>query len=339
MRVELREQRRDRAAPLEASAGCGEPPPAPRVTLTYGAAEPTDEGLGGTADVICDRLEARDLEGQVGVQGDDAITVMLAREDARDFAAGLTSQGSIYFYDFEPNVVPLTPDGKRGGVTPSELEAQSTNDRHGAVLVASLQEPSTCEDCPSATPAFYLFDQNGKYLAGPTSSKAGVLALAAVDSPSPDQRLLDVPIGTTVVSEEPANGGTTRYFVLHDDPALTGADITDPEQGTDPATGAPSVTFGFTDEGAAAFQDLTRDIAQRGLEAGGGDPYSFAIVVDDDIASRPIVDPVQNPDGIDGSSGAQISGGLTVDEAQQLAATLQAGSLPVPLQLTGVSAG
>lgn len=322
----------------EASSGCGEPPPAPSVTLTYGAAEPTDEGLGETAAVICDRLEARDLEGQVAVQDDDAITVILAREDARDFAAGLTSQGSVYFYDFEPNVIPLTSGVKLGEVTPGDLEAQSTDSQLDAVEVASEQEPGTCEDCSSPDPSFYLFDKDGKYLAGPTSSKAGVLALAASSTVSSGQQLLQVPVGTIVVSDD-TEATRTRYFVLNDDPALTGADITDPVQDTDPYTGEPNVSFGFTDEGAAAFQELTRDVAQRGLESGGGEPYSFAIVADDEIVSRPIIDPNENPDGIDGSTGAQISGGLTATEAQQLAATLQAGSLPASLQLTGVSTG
>lgn len=323
----------------EAGAGCGEAPASASTTLTYEAAEPTDDGLAETAGVICDRLEARDLDGQVAMAGDDAITVTLAREDARDFAAGLTSQGSIYFYDFEPNVVPLTPAVKPGEVTPGDLEAQWTPSQLDAVDIAAQQQASPCDDCSSPSPSFYLFDEDGKRLAGPTSSKAGVLALAAVSSLSSDQELLEVPPGTIVASDETGNGGTTRYFVLNDDPALTGADITDPVQGVDQATNAPNVSFGFTDEGAAAFGDVTRDIAQHGLESGGGDPYSLAIVVDDEIVSRPVIDPEENPDGIDGSSGAQISGGLTAAEAQQLAATLQAGSLPVPLQLTSVSVG
>ncbi|MFN8151629.1 MAG: hypothetical protein U0R24_10965 [Solirubrobacterales bacterium] len=322
----------------EASIGCGEAPASPSVTMTYQVAYSSDGGVAETADVICDRLEARGLEGQVSNPSDDSIDVTLARDDARDFAAGLISQGSIYFYDFEPSVVPLTAGLKLGEVTPGDLEEQSTDRQLDAVEVASRQPPSGCDDCSSPSPSYYLFDEDGKRLAGPTSSKVGALALAAVDSPSSGQKLLDVPIGTIVVSDS-TDGSETRYFVLRDDPALSGADITDPVQGIDQATNAPNVSFGFTDEGAAAFQAVTRDIAQRGLESGGGEPYSLAVVVDDEIVSRPIIDPNENPDGIDGSTGAQISGGLTATEAQQLAATLQAGSLPASLQLTGVSTG
>ena len=41
----------------------------------------------------------------------------------------------------------------------------------------------------------------------------------------------------------------------------------------------------------------------------------------------------ENPDGIDGSTGAQISGGFTIQSAQDLAKILQIGALPIKLEL------
>ena len=47
-----------------------------------------------------------------------------------------------------------------------------------------------------------------------------------------------------------------------------------------------------------------------------------------------IINFAENPDGIDGRTGAQISGGFnSVGEAQELATTLQIGALPISLKL------
>ena len=52
----------------------------------------------------------------------------------------------------------------------------------------------------------------------------------------------------------------------------------------------------------------------------------FAVVLDDEIVSRPIINFVENPAGIDGRTGAQISGIGDLNEAQDLANFL--GSAP-----------
>ena len=63
----------------------------------------------------------------------------------------------------------------------------------------------------------------------------------------------------------------------------------------------------------------------------------FAIVLDDELVSKPYIDFNQNPDGIDGRTGAQISGGFTIDTAQDLANFLRIGALPVKLELISQS--
>ena len=124
-----------------------------------------------------------------------------------------------------------------------------------------------------------------------------------------------------------------------------------PKQQTDQG-GAPNVTFEFTEAGREAFQEVTRRIAQRGAAQAppnacatpeGGDQFSdsFAVVLDNEIVSRPIINFCENPDGIDGRTGAQIAGGFKLQEAQDLADVLKTGALPIdlkPISETQVSA-
>ena len=105
-----------------------------------------------------------------------------------------------------------------------------------------------------------------------------------------------------------------------------------------------AVVFEFTDSGREAFHDVTRRIAQRGQEqaiglAGGEEAAEalsghFAVVLDNEVKTRPIINFSENPDGIDGRTGAQISGGFkSISDAQELAETLQIGALPINLKL------
>ena len=93
--------------------------------------------------------------------------------------------------------------------------------------------------------------------------------------------------------------------------------------------------------GRQEFSDVTKAIAQRGLQnappgvagnSAAADSYSghFAVVLDTQIKSRPIVNFVDNPSGIDGRTGAEING-LSFGEANDLAQILQIGALPVDL--------
>ena len=64
-------------------------------------------------------------------------------------------------------------------------------------------------------------------------------------------------------------------------------------------------------------------------------------MLDREVVSRPTIDYRENPDGIDGRTGAQISGGFKLQEAQDLADVLKTGALPInlkPISETQVSA-
>jgi SecD/SecF fusion protein len=172
-----------------------------------------------------------------------------------------------------------------------------------------------------------------------------------------------VPQGVRVLEEPPLDDPATegdesevnasQFFVIEDRPALSGDEIDNPEQSTDPVTNQPNVTFDFTGEGQEAFQNVTREISLRGQDAyfaQTGQPASsadeataaefsdsFAIVLDDELVSRPIINFKENPDGIDGRTGAQISGLDSLQEAQDLAEVLRIGALPIDLALISQS--
>ena len=123
---------------------------------------------------------------------------------------------------------------------------------------------------------------------------------------------------TSTAPRTPATTSST------DNAALSGNDIKDPQQETD-QSGLPNVTFKFTDKGRKAFQEITRRIAQEGpgprhrtghCRAASQLSGNFAIVLDGGVVSRPIINFVENPDGIDGRTGAQISGGFDISGAR-----------------------
>ena len=98
----------------------------------------------------------------------------------------------------------------------------------------------------------------------------------------------------------------------------------------------------FSDKGRKAFAETTRAIAQRGadnaaINGGLQDPigasHHFAIRLDNELISTPYINFRENPDGIDGSQGAEISGGFTIQTAQDLARLLKIGALPLRLEL------
>lgn len=98
---------------------------------------------------------------------------------------------------------------------------------------------------------------------------------------------------------------------------LTGADLQSASVVFDNQTGKPAISIQFTSDGGTKFAEIT------GRNVGKALP----IVLDDQIISAPTVS-----DKITGGQ-AQITGSFTIDEAKQLAIQLNAGALPVPVNL------
>jgi len=141
----------------------------------------------------------------------------------------------------------------------------------------------------------------------------------------------------------PIANPAAAFFVLKDNVALRGSDITNPQQSTDPNSGEPNVTFGFSSSGKNAFQNVTAQIARRGaLVSGLGQSLEqhFAVALGgltSQLITVPYIDYKQYPDGINGDQGADISGSFTITSAQDLANELRLGALPINLKLISES--
>jgi len=98
---------------------------------------------------------------------------------------------------------------------------------------------------------------------------------------------------------------------------VSGEDLTDAQPGFDQRTSEPIVTFRFNSNGARRFAQATQENVGR----------PFAIVLDNEVISAPVI---REP--ILGGSG-QISGGFTVEQANDLAILLRAGALPAKLTI------
>ncbi|HEX4759755.1 MAG TPA: protein translocase subunit SecF [Thermoleophilaceae bacterium] len=174
------------------------------------------------------------------------------------------------------------------------------------------------------------------------------LSALGVAGPPQGSKILKVPKGVIVIGAEATNGAKPGapppgYFVVEDDSALSGSDIRNPKEQTDQA-GAPNVTFEFSGFGRKQFAATTKRIAQRGAEQilPAGTPPSqaaqladqrFAITLDNQLISLATVDFHDNPDGIDGRTGAEINNIGSASQARDLAQNLRIGALPINLKL------
>jgi SecD/SecF fusion protein len=160
-------------------------------------------------------------------------------------------------------------------------------------------------------------------------------------------QVIVVPQGTVVLQAVPGNfshppkwtNPSAQFFVVKDRVALFGTDITNPQQSTD-QSGSPDVTFGFTGKGGSEFQKVTAEIAHRGdLASGLGQNVDehFAVALDTQLITVPSIAHKTYPDGIPGTNGADITGGFTLQTAQDLATQLRLGALPINLKLISQS--
>jgi preprotein translocase subunit SecD len=118
------------------------------------------------------------------------------------------------------------------------------------------------------------------------------------------------------VVETPGEKGATPSSSLTPT-NLTGADLESAKVVFDSQTGKPAISIQFTKEGGDKFAEIT------GKNIGKPLP----IILDNEVISAPNVQ-----EKITGGS-AQITGTFTVDEAKKLAIELNAGALPVPINL------
>jgi SecD/SecF fusion protein len=343
--------------------------------------EVSAEDIEDSISIIEERINKLGVsEPEVARLGTENISVSLPGvTDANRAAEQVGTTAQLYFYDWEPNLI--GPEKAIGGTPgrPSEAALKESEKRwlaagrnpkkpeearlmaagayptaYEAAQLAAEQKPNeNCGDqCSVAKPRYYLFQKEEPHelVAGPELAKKDLYVSPTGEKLPKNGIVVEVPAGTVLVSELPVDeagkvveDADPGWYALNDDPALSGHDITNPEQSYAETSNEPIVTFNFTGSGQDAFQEVTRQIAQRGQaqaigpvsnEEAGNLSGHFAVVLDNEVKTRPIINFAENPDGIDGRQGAQISGGFNdIGEAQDLATTLQIGALPINLKL------
>jgi SecD/SecF fusion protein len=282
------------------------------------------------------------------------------------------SVAQLYFYDWEPSVIGPSgePAPTEASVTGGR-EAGSSNfglTEYQAVLRAEKRKPElrksdttwsigcTAEqtnDCLYGS--WYLIDTKGekmlcaggKAICQPAETEKNLTAENYKPPAGTKPKAVRVNPGTILLQARPTetaagkiiNHSPNSFYVIKDAPVLTGADVTHPQQGSDENTGQPNVNFGFTSHGKSVFEGVTKAVAHRGQEAqlpGVAKEAAiqhFAVALDGQLITTPSIDYTVYPEGIDSSNGSQISGGFTINSAQELAEELQQGALPIKLAL------
>src|SRR5665213_1913456 len=336
------------------------------------------ESLNRAIDIMRKRVDSLGVaEPEIQRTGSDEIDVALPNvSNAGRAQAQVGKTALLYFYDWEPNVI--GPDGK-----PAPTEATVTGGANAASSVSGLLEyqavlraakrpailrPNATTLSPGCTPAqkegciygsWYLLDtkhekmlcSGGTPICGPKETKQYLSADGYKPPAGSKPKAVRVNPGTLVVQARPVEGASGKvtqaspnsWYVINDDPVLTGSDVKNPQESSESESGTPDVTFGFTSHGQSVFQKVTKEIAQRGQEAQlpgvskEAAQQHFAIVLDGQVITAPSIDYTKYPEGIDATTGSEISGGFTLTSAENLADELQSGALPIKLNLISQS--
>ena len=351
-----------------------------RVVLVYrahaGAKPVSSASINAAIGVMRKRVDALGIPSEIRRSGADEITVTLGDvNDVSRAEQGLGKTAQLDFYDWEPNVI-----GPAGKPAPTDAMVTGGSDagdarfglpEYQAVLRAAKRAAIIRSNDPTldpgCTPAqiggcrygvWYLLDtKHEKVLRGPEYSEHSFYGGGYTPPPGAVVKAVRVNPGTVLIQARPFENATGKvinpspnsWYVLNDNPVLTGADITDPRQGSfspqqgllkkEEGTGRPDVTFGFTSHGARIFEQVTKEIARRGQEAQlpgvtkEAALQHFAIVLDNQIITVPSIDFMQYPEGIDATNGSEIAGDFTIASARDLASELRYGALPINLEL------
>jgi len=301
----------------------------------------TPASIQRSVDIINNRVNAFGVASpSIQTLGTDQISVQLPGVKNPDtVVTNLIKPAQLAFYDYENNVVAGTPSTSLYNAV---LQAQKTH----------VADPT------QGAETLYAFDKTTHQVtAGPEPITLGETRAQATQALRDtvegagltwsNQVVESVPKGLTIVSQEQTlatrqTQGVSTYQIFQDRPALSGADISSASvlaNFGNGGSGQPVVTMNFTGAGANDFQTVTRQLAERGRILQSN--QSFAIVLDGQLISNPIVDYTQYPTGIDASNGAQIQGNFSQSQAQTLADQINSGALPirlVPISESQVSA-
>src|ERR1700722_3040551 len=181
--------------------------------------------------------------GTGGVSLYQAVKLASAQPRA-PLSRSLSRKGNLYFLFGAPGSQACTAAAKDHGTVPVKGQWCYLAGLDGDSTIAQLKA--------QALPKGVTFSE-GKVLTVPQ----GWVVLQAAN-PSPTD---------TIEATSP----TAEFFVLKDQPALNGTQISNPTQSTQGAE--PDVQFGFSHGGGAAFQTVTATIAHRGEQVSVGSSH------------------------------------------------------------------
>ena len=319
----------------------------------------TQAQLDQAVSIMRNRVDALGVsEPEIQKESGNRITIALAGIKNKAQAAKIIgSTAQLVFVNLEGGLTPGVSRSVAGG------SAASPKKTLYDLLVAAKNLP---KKGPYQT--FYVFDKKTKKKLGSDDTRAGALATVGGKlkpgqvllsgpgtKPIPGQYLVancDASIGCPGQTVAGKPGQLLWYmFSLPKNPneTLLGKEVSSAKQDFDTTTGGPIVLMSFTGKGQKQFKTITEQLAHTGKALAALNPTSpasdffqhFAIILDGKLESFPLIDFTQNPNGISGDTGAEISGISSVGEAKRIAIVLQTGSLPisfVPLDQSNVSA-
>ena len=338
----------------------------------------TPESLSRAIDIMRKRVDQIGVsQPEIQTSGEKEIDVALPEAgDVKQAEKEVGRTAQLQFYDWEPNVI-----GSDGKEAPSEANVTGGQEagasafgltEYQAILRAEKRPvelrksdttlgqgctPQQINGCVYGS--WYLIDTKDQKVLCPGKTPAAFCGPAETEANARKEvvipkgavvKAVRVNPGTVILQARPTESSAGKvllkspnsWYVLKDNPVLSGADITHPQQGFDEGgggNGQPNVSFGFTGHGKSVFERVTKEIAHRGQEAQlpgvtkEAAKQHFAVALDGQLITTPSIDYTQYPEGIDSSQGSQISGGFTIGSATELAEELQSGALPIKLGL------
>jgi SecD/SecF fusion protein len=345
--------------PATARADSGDATELTYAVLPYGSPV-TAKKVNAAVALLAQRLQVDGPRVSVRSEGDRIVVTGLQQR-----TPPIVDTPQLYFYDWETNVV-----GPSGRPAPTEATVTGGSEagsakfgltEYQAVLRAAKRRPELRvndttwqQGCGPRQAGGCLY--GGWYLLDTAHQKMVCPAGASQCGPAPTRhsllattkavgsvKIVRVEPGTILAKARPLESASGQvldtlpnsYYVIRDDPALSGADITNPFEAS--GAGPPTVDFGFTGHGRTTFEKVTKEIAHRGQEAqlpGVSKEAAlqhFAVLLNGQLLTVPSIDFTRYPEGIDASGGSEISGGF---EAKKLTEEVQrASDLPVRLTL------
>jgi SecD/SecF fusion protein len=320
-------------------------------------AQVTSDSINRAIDVMRKRVDQLGVaEPQIQRSGANQIDVSLPDvKNADEAASQVGTVAQLWFYDWEGSV--LGPNCKPDPANQAVTGGQSAGVSATPPALSEFDAVTRGAKCPrtntgneSSKDKLYLVNTKTKHvLIGPDETQADLQRDAQAKKLSVgDYDVVTVPQGVTVVraeQDDPKAPPSNLWYVLKDQTILGGKDIKNPKQSFDNGPGgdgSPNVTFDFTGHGAGVWEKFTKKLSQRGQEqalgvSGSAANQHFAIVLDNELISVPQIDFQKYPNGIPSGNGSEISGGFTIDSAQQLTNLLKTGALPIKLQLISSS--